>query len=87
MLNILQFQFCRASEMSFNESFNFQFSVSMLSHLLWTLRPGNMLPGVAGMVTTICSVTLPSSRFQTNILQQISELIRVVIAQSHLLST
>ena len=30
-----------------------------------------MLPGVAGMVTTICSVTLPSSRFQTNILTSI----------------
>ena len=29
-----------------------------------------MLPGVAGMVTTICSVTRPSSRFQTNILKQ-----------------
>ena len=37
-------------------------------YLLCTLRPGKTLPGVAGMVTTICSVTRPSSRFHTNIL-------------------
>ena len=37
-------------------------------HLFWTLSPGKRLPGVAGMVTTICSVTRPSSRFHTNIL-------------------
>ena len=43
-------------------------TMSKLGNLFWTLRPGKRLPGVAGMVTTICSVTRPSSRFHTNIL-------------------
>ena len=49
MLNILQLEFCWTpggrKEINFWEVINF-------SYLLWTLRPGKMLPGVAGMVTT-----------------------------------